>query len=84
MHVLSLQKSTRVVNVCVCVCVTVCGVDVFMVFSKYCQGFNCGSDGGALNADAWLHRVSISLSVGSDLPFLGAQQLTDGPMPAPW
>ena len=62
--VLSLQESTMVMNVCVCVwCRRACA----------CRGSNCGSDGGQPGTvdytDAWLHRVSISLSVGSDLLF---------------
>ena len=28
-----------------------------------------------VTTEAWLHRVSVSLSIGSDLLFLGAQQL---------
>ena len=85
MRVLSLQESTRVVNMCVCV--MVCGVDIHQ-----CAGSNSSVEDPTaavtvvhvLSTDAWLHKVLINLSVGSDMLFLGAQQLTDRSMPGPW
>ena len=63
-RVLSLQESTGgCENVCVCVCVCVCGIGVLVLFSK-CLRIQAGMWG---TTEAWLHRVSISFSIGSDL-----------------